>query len=203
MDSRLRTSRPGIVWGIGISALLHALLIFGYRLGQPEQAPPPARSMTVWLTPPKPLTPVPPPTVAAIAAPPKPAATRPRRIADAPALRQESHETAALTPTPTPTPAPTAADSTYDPLRQDQPSQKFDMNAALKTARKVANEKDPARANLPLAQLDNHPLYPEDKETELGRKIEGATRSDCRKSGGGLLAPLVWLLDKKDSGCKF
>ena len=81
------------------------------------------------------------------------------------------------------------------------------MNAALKTARKVATEKgalqDPARAGTPVAQLDDHPLYPERTETELARKIDGAKRGDCKNTGAGLLSPLIWLLDKKDHGCKF
>ena len=81
------------------------------------------------------------------------------------------------------------------------------MNAALGTARKLASEKgalqDPARAGTPVAQLDDHPLYPEQRETKLARDIAGAKRGDCKNTGAGLLSPLIWLLDKKDSGCKF
>ena len=78
------------------------------------------------------------------------------------------------------------------------------MNAALKTARKVANEKDPARAGLPVAQLDDHPLYPERTGSELATKMEGAKRQDCLgpNANANLLTPLFWLLHKKDHGCK-
>ena len=41
--------------------------------------------------------------------------------------------------------------------------------------------------------------------TQLARDIASGKRGDCRTAyaGAGLLAPLVMLLDKKDSGCKW
>lgn len=89
-----------------------------------------------------------------------------------------------------------------DPLHPELQPKQFDMNAALKTARKVANEKDPARAGLPVAQLDDHPLYPENHETQLQKGVASAKKGDCLQKGAGLglLAPLVWAFDKH---CKF
>ena len=196
--------RPGIVAGIAISLVLHLLLIFGYRLSlpvAPEEHP--ARTMTVWLRPPKPI-------VVAIQAPAKPEpreepARKRKRDPERPALVARPSP-----PAPAPAPAtsqaitlPAPSNPVADPLHPEQQPRKFDMNAALKTARKVANEKDPARAGLPVAQLDDHPLYPEQRDTQLARDIAGAKRGDCKNTGAGLLSPLIWLLDKKDSGCKF
>ena len=79
------------------------------------------------------------------------------------------------------------------------------MEAARRAARRVATEKDTTRPDSLAKRLDDHPLYPEDHETQLQKGIAGAKRADCRTSaaGAGILAPLVWLLDKKDSGCKW
>jgi hypothetical protein len=198
--------RPGIVPGILVSLVLHAVLIFGYRLAAPTPAPdlPPNRTMTVW------LRPLAPPARPAIAEPAKlepatpltprplrqrPAVARTTAPASAPAPAQPQTATAAaITPTAEP----------YDPLRADiTPS--FDMEAARKAARRVATEKDTMRADSLAKRLEDHPLYPEDKETQLQKGVARAQRADCRTSaaGAGILAPLVWLLDKKDSGCKW
>ncbi|MBV6320801.1 hypothetical protein [Duganella violaceipulchra] len=195
--------RPGIGAGIVVSLVLHVALIFGYRLAAPTapEAPRPAQTMTVWLR-----TPAPPKLVVAKVEPP------PRPKAE-PARKRERPQVAnrASPPAPAAEPAPVAAQaitlpapasSAPDPLHPELQPKQFDMDAALKTARKEANAKDPARAGLPVAQLEDHPLYPE-RESKLARDIQGAARPDCRKGGGGLLAPLIWLLDKKDSGCKF
>ena len=201
-----RLRRPGVVAGVAVSLVLHALLIFGYRLTL-QPAPrnePPARSMTVWLQPPKPPAPV------AVVEPPPPKPAQPRK-------REKKEIATASNTRPSPAaPAETPASSSAqavtlpapsspvaDPLHPELQPKKFDMNAALKTARKVANEKDPARAGLPVAQLEDHPLYPERTDTQLARDIAGAKRSDCKNTPGGLLAPLIWLMDKKDSGCKW
>jgi hypothetical protein len=192
--------RPGIVAGIGISLALHLLLIFGYRLSLPT-APAdrqPARTMTVWLQPPKPAV------VAIEPPPPEPKPKRDRkgeRPAPSLAARPSPPAPAAATSQAITLPAPSAPAA--DPLHPELQPKKFDMNAALQTARKVANDKDPARAGLPVAQLDDHPLYPEQRETQLARDIAGAKRGDCKNTGAGLLSPLIWLMDKKDSGCKF
>jgi hypothetical protein len=194
--------RPEIVAGIAISLVLHLLLIFGYRLSlpvAPEQ--PPARTMTVWLQPPKPI-------VARIATPAKPEpkeepARKRKRDLERPALAARPSTPAPALATSQAITLPAPSNPVADPLHPEEQPKKFDMNAALKTARKVANEKDPARAGLPVAQLDDHPLYPEQRDTQLARDIAGAKRGDCKNTGAGLLSPLIWLMDKKDSGCKF
>jgi len=200
--------RPGIGAGIAVSLVLHAALIFGYRLAAPTAPEPtqPAKAMTVWLRPAEPPKPI----VAKVEPPPapKPEPAQPRKR-ERPQLAERARTPAkaeAEAPAPVTAQAitlPAPASTAPDPLHPELQPKKFDMDAALKTARKEANAKDPARAGLPVAQLDDHPLYPEQRESKLGRDIQGATRPDCRKGGGGLLAPLIWMLDKKDSGCKF
>jgi hypothetical protein len=207
MDASMLRRRPGVVAGIAISLLLHALLIFGYRLKPPDTpAEPPAQALTVWLQAPKP-----PEIVATVEPPPPKPLPQPRkREQSEPRAASPSQAAPATTAQTITLPAPVTpeAPSTMpDPLRPEEQPKKFDMNAALKTARKVATEKgalqDPARAGTPVAQLDDHPLYPERTETELARKIDGAKRGDCKNTGAGLLSPLIWLLDKKDHGCKW
>ena len=206
-------SRRGIAMGIAVSALLHVLLIFGYRLSVPAGPvpPPPAEAMTVWLRPaPLPVPPVkpkelPPPKAVAKVEPPRKKPREEEKLAAKPG------PAAPATPAAPPqAAAPQAiavvppAGQPADPLHPELQPKKFDMEAALKTARKVASERDPARANLPVGQLDTHPLYPEQTDTKLARDIKGAKRSDCKDSSqGGLLAPLFWMMDKKDSGCKW
>ena len=205
LDEPARLRRPGMVWGVAVSVVLHALLIFGYRLRAPEAppAPPPRDAMTVWLVPP----PKPPAPVVVKLQPPPVEPVQPRerdkKVARAekpmPKAEADNAPSQAIT-------LPAPASNVPDPLYPQQPQQQarqFDMNAALKTARKVANEKDPARAGLPVAQLDDHPLYPEQTAGELATKMEGAKRKDCLTQPGNLLTPLFWLLDKKDHGCKF
>lgn len=214
-------------WGIAVSVVLHLLLIFGYRLSAPKAAPelPPRETMTVWLMQPRPQVPVAvkaePVRPVQPAQPIQPPARRKTEVESkvaasraAPVLEATTKETPSQTitpPVPAPIPATPPVNNAPDPLsppqqqqqQQQQRSGQFDMNAALKTARKVANEKDPARAGLPVAQLDDHPLYPEQTSSELAKKVAGAKRQSCLNEGGGnLLTPLYWLLDKKDHGCK-
>lgn len=203
-----RLRRPGMAWGVAVSVVLHAMLIFGYRLTSP-QAPAellPREAMTVWLVPP----PRPPAPAVVQLEPPPVKQVQPRerekKVEVARASRPAPPDTAEDKPSQAITlPAPTPADNLPDPLypERQQQAKLFDMNAALKTARKVANEKDPARAGLPVAQLDDHPLYPERTAGELATKMEGAKRKDCLTQPGNLLTPLFWLLEKKDHGCKF
>lgn len=213
--------RPGIVPGILVSLALHAALIFGYRLAAPMPPPElsPNRTMTVWLLPTPAITAAP----AAPAIPAQPdaaprlaaqaAATRERRNGREPGERnqdrQRPHETPAhdRPPAPLPTDTTVAADTAkpagadYDPLRAPAEPKPFDIEAARKAARKVAVEK-PAPGTL-AAQLQAHPLYPEDDRNKLEKDMARAGRPDCLKGGGNLLTPLFWLLDKKDHGCKF
>jgi hypothetical protein len=208
MSSTMQRRRPGVIAGIAVSLALHAFLIFGYRLNPPRTPEErPAQAMTVWLQPPKPpaivakLEPPPPP--------PKSAQPRKREKNEQLAIRPIQPAPAATAQAiALPEPITAAAPSTApDPLHPEEQPKRFDMNAALKTARKVATEKgalqDPARAGTAVAQLDDHPLYPEQTASELARKIDGAKRGDCKNTGAGLLSPLIWLLDKKDHGCKW
>ena len=202
-----RWTGAGIVAVIAVSLLLHALLIFGYRWQIPVAPPvgPAAPPMTVWLVPPAP----PPPAVAELARPPQPEPKPARQKKKPDEAIRESRRAQPSQPAPATVPQaitlPSQANLPPDPFHPEQGPKKFDMDAALKTARKVANEPDPARANLPVAQLDKKPLYPENHESQLSRDIASGKRPDCRTSaaGAGLLAPLFWLADKKDSGCKW
>lgn len=203
--------RPGLVAGIGVSLALHLVLLFGYRVSHPPAREQPQRSMTVWLQPLKP-----PPMVARIEPPPPPQPRRDKPDVARATPRVRNAPTASTTPQAAePQPAVAAQPQVQpaesqaitlppapDPLHPEQQPKQFDMNAALKTARKVANEKDPARAGLPVAQLDDHPLYPENHETQLQKGVASAKKGDCLQKGAGLglLAPLVWAFDKK---CKF
>ena len=211
--------RRGIAVGLAVSILLHVLLIFGYRISIPAGPVPPGRpaeAMTVWLRPAPPPVPVPPPkprelpppkAVAKVEPPRKKPkdeeklAAKPNR--PAPAAAEAPPAQAAAPAPPQPITVPTPAGQQADLLHPEQQPKKFDMEAALKTARKVANERDPARANLPVGQLDTHPLYPEQTDSKLSRDIKSGSRPDCKNSAGGLLAPLIWMMDKKDSGCKW
>jgi len=208
-----RWPRSGIVAGIAVSLLLHALLIFGYRLQLPVAAPPgpAAPPITVWLVPVVPPAPV----MAELAPPPK-AEPKPSRHKKKPdeairaSRRSEPSPPAPATAVVPVTPSvpqaitlPSQVHQPPDPFHPEQGPKKFDMDAALKTARKIANEPDPARAGTPVAQLDKKPLYPDSHETQLSRDIRDAKRPDCKNTGAGLLSPLIWLMDKKDSGCKW
>ncbi|MPQ59111.1 hypothetical protein [Duganella sp. FT27W] len=216
--------RRNVVPGILVSLALHAALIFGYRLAAPMPPPElsPNRTMTVWLLPtPAPAAPaIPAQSEMAPRLATQTAATRERRDAreegERSRSRQRTHETpvhdrpsaaiTAATPTPAPTDTTVVADTAkpagadYDPLRAPAEPKPFDIEAARKAARKVAVEK-PAPGTL-AAQLQTHPLYPEDDRNKLEKDMARAGRPDCLKSGGNLLTPLFWLLDKKDHGCK-
>jgi len=210
--------RPGIAVGIALSLLLHGLLIFGYRIRVPAGPPlgTPAQPMTVWLRPVLPAKPIAPPqppsppTQARVEPPPKPLPKTHVRKKPEDELRAAqstppapANSSAVAPRAPQSITVPSQASQQPDPFHPEQGPKKFDMEAALKTARKVANEPDPARANLPVAQLDKKPLYPESHETQLSRDIQDAKRPDCKNTGAGLLSPLIWLMDKKDSGCKW
>ena len=189
--------RRHVVLGAGV-LLLHVALLYGWRYAKPPPLPeagPKVESVTVWIRPPRPIVkplPPPPPPIARVAPKreKKPVrAASPRATAAAPATAPVPN---AITVAPSPTPA--------DPLTTDAP--KFDMAAALSTARKVASERDPSKVGTAVGQIPDKPLR---TETQLARDIASGKRGDCRTAyaGAGLLAPLVMLLDKKDSGCKW
>lgn len=198
------TNRRGIALGVAVSLLLHGALVYLWRHAQPGALPdaaPRVESIAVWIRPlaarPPPPTevlkpkrepkPISKPKVATVRETPAPAA--------APATSQNAISMAPAAPaTPAASPnAPTA-------LPQETP--KFDMDAARKTARKMAGERDPSKVGTAVGQIPDKPLQ---TETQLARDIAQGKRGDCRSaySGAGLFAPVLMLLDKKDSGCKW
>jgi hypothetical protein len=77
----------------------------------------------------------------------------------------------------------------------------FDHEAARKMARSLAHIRDPAKEGTAIGQFPDKPL---ETETRAARAIGAAKRRDCKDGvPGGLLAPLLMLADKKDSGCKW
>lgn len=185
--------------GLAVSLALHAALLLGWRLGAPVAVvdnTPVRSSIMVRLQVPPPPEPEPvkeeaPPEVKQ--APRKTVAQRPR-AADKP--RRDTTELIALPAQPSaPRPEP---EFTVAPP-EDAP--KFDPEAARKFARSIANEPDPARAGMAVAQIPPKPLA---TETKAERLIASAKRRNCKDGlPGGLLGPLLILLDKKDSGCKW
>lgn len=180
--------------GIAVSLALHALLLFAYRHAwqpPPAGAAPAVRTIAVWLRPPPPPAAVPEPAPApkALAHAARPARATPR---PAPAT-----EVIAV-----PDPSPGAAEKP-DVFTVAPPAARphFDRDAALKVAREMANEPDPAKAGTAVGQIAPKPYA---TETRMARAIASAKRRDCKDGlPGGLLAPIFLLMDKKDSGCKW
>lgn len=188
---RPRQRRFGIAAGLALSLALHALLLFGYRVGTPPARVAPRESLTVWVR-----TPPPPQRPAAM----QPAPRTIEREARRPARQARTAEAPAKPAISQPITLPSPASERQADLRAEE-APKFDMEAARRTARQMANAPDPARAGLPVAQLDNKPLQTESK---LARDIASGKRANCKDGiPGGLLAPLYLIMDKKDSGCKW
>ncbi|MGK5054888.1 hypothetical protein [Janthinobacterium sp. RB2P8] len=195
-------NRRGIVLGIAVSLLLHGAVIYLWRHVQPVariDTAPRVESIAVWI---RPLAAKPPPPPVEVVKPkrepkpiskPKLAATR-ETPAVATALAPGPH---AITVVPA---SPATPAASPDTLTQETP--KFDMEAARRTARKVAGERDPSKVGTAVGQIPDKPLQ---TETQLARDIAQGKRGDCRSAyaGAGLLAPVLMLLDKKDSGCKW
>ena len=194
----------GIVLGITVSLLLHGALIYLWRHVQPPIRPdtaPRVESIAVWI---RPLAARPPPPVEVV----KPK-REPKPISKP--TRATARETPAAATAPTSSPqaitvvpaSPATPAASPDTFRQESPeTPKFDMEAAKRTARKMAGERDPSKVGTAVGQIPDKPLQ---TETQLARDIAQGKRGDCRTaySGAGLLAPVLMLLDKKDSGCKW
>lgn len=201
-DGRPVSNRRGIALGIAVSLLLHGALIYLWRHVQPAALPPAGprvESIAVWI---RPLAAKPPPPPVEVVKPkrePKPV-SKPKLAT--------ARETPAAATAPAPGPqaitvvpaAPATPAASPDALTQETP--KFDMEAARRTARKMAGERDPSKVGTAVGQIPDKPLQ---TETQLARDIAQGKRGDCRTaySGAGLLAPVLMLLDKKDSGCKW
>jgi hypothetical protein len=187
------TRSTPLVVGLALSFALHAALLFAWRQGQaPRSAIDAARPPLVLR-----LRPPPPP------APPKaePAPRSASRSASAPAAKPKRRSPPDVIALPQPSePAAAPADAfTVEPPEPAAP--RFDHEAARQMARQLANAPDPARAGMAVAQLPKKEL---ETETKAARAIGRAKRRDCKDGiPGGLLAPLILLLDKKDSGCKW
>lgn len=185
--------RPGLAAGLAVSILLHVLLLAVWRTpSAPPARPDDARRWTEPLTvrllppPPKPIT-----------GPkqPQPASVRSVR-APAPAVvaAQPAREPAPITATPAP---PTAPEPDMPP--------RFDRDAARSAARGMANDLATPSTNWAADKLNEGKAWQETRDEKLGGQVARAARSDCRTAyaGAGLFAPLIMLMDKKDSGCKF
>jgi len=211
-------SRPGgIAIGVAISVVLHVMLLYQSRFGWPPPAPVPSQqeTITVWLRPAPVVQPLPPPPapLTVLAEPPPKKEIRRERTARKPAPANapspeaspaEATEAPGMTwvaPAPAQEP-PAASAAPADPFAEPAPQAgKFDMEAARRSARKVASERDPAKAGTAVGQIPEKPLA---SETPLARKMSRAGRADCKDGiPGGLLAPLLLAMDKKDHGCKW
>ncbi|MEW6021868.1 MAG: hypothetical protein AB1807_06980 [Pseudomonadota bacterium] len=193
MEDRRRMQRVG--FGVVLSILVHTALLTAWRSGgYPGDVPEPPRSIAVRIQPP-------PPPAPRIETPP-PAPT-PKAERSAPAKKPS-------TPRPViAVPPDTSRAATPDPFVVEQPdtpaapadTPRFDLDAAKRSARSLANLRDPAKAGTAVGQFPEKPL---ETETKAARLIGAAKRRDCKDGlPGGLLAPLYLLAEKKDSGCKW
>ncbi|HEY1043436.1 MAG TPA: hypothetical protein VGE60_06195 [Telluria sp.] len=188
--------------GIAASLAAHMLLVIAFRADALRDPGPDlrerAQSLIVFVRP-KPLPPEPEPEPEPVAKPAgrvRPAS--PSAVREPEAVEPVADVPAAVIATDTPKPE---QDPFYvQPAPKDKP---FDMAAARLAAREIATSPDPARADLPVGQFDKerNRVKPQDP---VAREIARAKRRDCKDGiPGGLLAPLLLLMDKKDHGCKW
>ncbi|MES2297208.1 MAG: hypothetical protein V4582_09205 [Pseudomonadota bacterium] len=183
--------------GVVVSLLIHAaLLMAAWRAKQPVRVDAGAHVISVWLQAPAPRV-LPPRALAP--APVAPATPAPSRRTNTPRNGpSQPQELIAL-----PAQAVPAPPSDFKVEQAPAAAPRFDPDAARKTARALATKADPERAATAVGQLDTHPLYPEEEGTRLAREMAKAKRANClNDKNAGLLTPLGWLFDKKDSGCK-
>lgn len=220
--------------GIAVSLLLHAGLIALLAAPSRPGPQPDTRRMMVWLTP-RAVPPAPakaaatapeaaPVIAPVIASAGRPAPVTPKRArqpdAAAPDAATEQRPGMAVAPAAPPAPASghatAQAGATADPSLPADPfapaiapvQGKFDVNAAMKSARKLATAKS-TKDGPPVAQIYDKPLYGLPSDSPLGSAVGKTARADCKSvaSGTGILAlvilPVLILTDKKDSGCKW
>lgn len=188
--------------GVGVSLTVHILLMLAYRHTGPAPAPAmpePPSSITVRIAPPAPLPelePEPPRVEPAARQRSEPPASHSRRKSAPQAViavpvspeQDDAPDTFTVQQAEEPAPAPGEAPQ-------------FSMNAAKQTARQLAGQTKLGREGHANAQFPDPPL---ETETQLGKAIGKAKRRDCKDGvPGGLLAPLLLALDKKDHGCKW
>jgi hypothetical protein len=195
-----RQRRNRIALGVALSLLLHALLLAAYRnkptpIDAMDGAP--SHSIAVWLRPPPPAMPEreKEPEPAVRAAPPRHVPTeqrRRRRVIAVTPDRAAPYRPEPFAVEPEPTPAPATG---------SEAAPRFDPDAARKMARQLATVPDPMRAGTAVGQF---PAKPYATETKAARVISQTRRRDCKDGlPGGLLGPLIILMDKKDSGCQW
>ncbi|KQV82342.1 hypothetical protein ASD15_09885 [Massilia sp. Root351] len=208
--------------GIAVSLLLHAGLIAMMAAPVHRERPPDPRRMMVWLTPPAALpssqpvgTPVPaaaPETATRRAPlPPPRLSQRPgsavRAQSAAPVEQPSAVAHSGATPPATAQAGPSLPADPFAPAAAPVQG-KFDVSAAMKSARKLATAKS-TKDDPPVAQIYDKPLYGPPSDTPLGSAVGRTARADCKDvaSGTGILAliivPVMILTDKKDSGCKW
>lgn len=175
---------------LAATVLLHVaalLAILGMLAPKREKDAPSAAIDVVW------VKTAPPPLVERAPAIARPRST-PRRLRPPPAVAARAADTPSAVPLTLPE---EAAPASAKPV--------FDHQAALTAARKLANEKDPARAGTLSAALEARRELEETQDEKMGRTIASGKRSDCfgPNANGTLLTPLMWLFQKKGSGCKF
>jgi hypothetical protein len=206
--------------GVAVSLLLHAVLIAMFIAPKRPEPQADARRMMVWLTlPAKPATPLqpvkPPPAVAAVRQPRAEPVQRPQqqpRSVQPETVAAAQPQTQAPPPTQPLSQAPTQAEVQLpaDPFAAAPAASpgNFDVNAAMKSARKLATAKS-TKGDPPVAQIYDKPLYGLPSDTPLGSSVARTARGDCKSvaAGTGILAliivPVMILTDKKDSGCKW
>jgi hypothetical protein len=191
-----------IATGIALSLALHALILGTWRnhpLRLPaEREAPRALEVEIRPLPPK-AEPLPAPRPPPIAAP----RSRERVHSPAPPKVRPSHDSTRRETVPTPedraVPAP---EQPAQPAQPEHPAApRFNAEAARRFARRIADEPDPAKVGTAVAQFPDESYHP---HTKIERAIQAAKRGNCKDGiPGGLLAPFILLLDKKDSGCKW
>lgn len=186
-----------VALGVAVSILVHCALLTAWRGGQSVALPEPPRPLTVRVQPPP--------------APPQPRVETPAPPSPVPAPKPERPARPAKPKAPPVIAVPPEAKRAGepDPFLVDQPdtapaetdTPRFDPEAAKRTARSLANMRDPAKEGTAIGQFPEKPL---ETESRAARAIGAAKRRDCKDGiPGGLLAPLLLLADKKDSGCKW
>jgi len=197
-----RRQMTRVAAGIAISLAAHALLLSLYREPQSSSLPVTASEpLTVRL---QAAPPPPPPVVEPQRASPQPEAQPKAQTKPAPAARTRAPRRIIAVPAQPETPEekPFTVDTPpVAPAPAPNAEPRFNLDAARSTARRVANEPDPAKVGTALERLPPPPLQ---TETKLERAIKGAKRPDCKDGvPGGLLAPIFLAMEKKDSGCKW
>lgn len=192
--------------GVAVSLALHVALLVAWRQHQLAGPAPDneavSRTVAVWLRPaPPPPEPEPAPTPEARLARAKPVEKTPRTASSTARRKPASASELIAIPDPSPGEAEPSDVFSVEPSKEPAGGKRFDRAAALRVARDMAGAPDPAGAGTAVGQI---PRKPYATETKMARAIAGAKRRDCKDGiPGGLLAPLILLLDKKDSGCKW